>query len=255
MGTSPQVAADGSIVSINAGSIIRRAANGALAVVAGGGTSWGDGVPATDADLTGATALAFDPAGNLYVSIGGVYAIREVDLGGIITAITGAGPGPSAATAAPRPRPPSPVSALATDPAGNLFLAGGVSGNERVRRIDAGGTITTITGGLATPERASRTGRTPTVACSEYQGHTVRRIEGDGSKTTIAGTGNPGFSGDGGPASAAQLNRPHGLGLRPDRRPARRRPRRTTGCAASARPPCRAPPPRSPPGPAPTRRS
>jgi hypothetical protein len=193
-----------------------------LTLIAGRGVSQGDGGPAIDADLAGAAALAYDPAGNLYVS-SATYVIRKIDLGGIITTIAGtgtwavSGDGGAASAAAV-----GLVSALATDPAGNLFLAGGVSGNERVRRIDTGGTITTITGGLATPKGLAY-GPDAHLYVSEYQGHTVRRIEGDGSKTTIAGTGNPGFSGDGGPASAAQLNQPHGLAFAPDRRPARRR--------------------------------
>src|SRR2546423_7549488 len=46
---------------------------------------------------------------------------------------------------------------------------------------------------------------------AEAQGHRVRRVSPGGVITTIAGTGHAGFSGDGGPASAAQLNAPYGL--------------------------------------------
>jgi len=43
----------------------------------------------------------------------------------------------------------------------------------------------------------------------EYDGHAVRKITADGEITTIVGNGEPGFSGDGGPAIVARLNRPH----------------------------------------------
>ena len=43
----------------------------------------------------------------------------------------------------------------------------------------------------------------------ELSGHVVRRIDAKGLITTVAGNGAPGYSGDGGPAAKAQLNRPH----------------------------------------------
>jgi DNA-binding beta-propeller fold protein YncE len=46
---------------------------------------------------------------------------------------------------------------------------------------------------------------------ADAQGHRVRQVSRAGVIRTIAGTGQPGFSGDGGPASAAQLNSPYGL--------------------------------------------
>src|SRR4051812_19701377 len=46
---------------------------------------------------------------------------------------------------------------------------------------------------------------------ADTDGHRVRKINPAGIVATIAGTGAPGFSGDGGPASAAQLNLPYGL--------------------------------------------
>ena len=47
-------------------------------------------------------------------------------------------------------------------------------------------------------------------------GHRVRKIDSDGTITTVAGTGEPGFSGDGGPASEAELNRPFGVAVDAD---------------------------------------
>jgi DNA-binding beta-propeller fold protein YncE len=50
----------------------------------------------------------------------------------------------------------------------------------------------------------------------EMTGHRVRKIDADGNVTTVAGNGKPGFGGDGGPASAAQLNGPHNLAIAPN---------------------------------------
>ena len=52
----------------------------------------------------------------------------------------------------------------------------------------------------------------------EFEGHLVRRIDGKGIVTTVAGTGSAGFAGDGGPALQAQLNQPHEIQFGPDGR-------------------------------------
>ncbi|MCY0726055.1 hypothetical protein OVW19_30390, partial [Klebsiella pneumoniae] len=46
---------------------------------------------------------------------------------------------------------------------------------------------------------------------ADYQNHRIRKIAGDGTITTVAGNGTPGFSGDGGPATQASLFSPYGL--------------------------------------------
>lgn len=52
----------------------------------------------------------------------------------------------------------------------------------------------------------------------EYDGHVIRRIDAHGLITTVAGTGKPGFAGDGGPALKAELNQPHEIRFGPDGR-------------------------------------
>lgn len=47
----------------------------------------------------------------------------------------------------------------------------------------------------------------------EYDGHCIRRLTPEGRLVTVAGTGEPGYSGDNGPATAARLNQPHEIRL------------------------------------------
>src|SRR5207253_1077898 len=112
--------------------------------------------------------------------------------------------------------------AVAMDAEGNLFVAD--TYNHRIRKIDTDGIITTVAG---TGQAGSSGNGGPATAASLHvprgmakdpagnlyiaddDNHAVRRIDGDsGIITTIAGTGVAGFSGDGGPATAAKLNNP-----------------------------------------------
>ncbi len=62
--------------------------------------------------------------------------------------------------------------------------------------------------------KSVRTDKQGNIYVAEYSGHRVRRIDiATGIITTIAGTGNPGFSGDGGPATNANIDTPHDLAI------------------------------------------
>jgi DNA-binding beta-propeller fold protein YncE len=118
---------------------------------------------------------------------------------------------------------------IARGPDGALYACD--MGNHRVRRIDADGTITTVAGtgrggyagdgGAATAADLNepyevRFDRGGDLYFVEMKNHVVRRVERrTGTISTLAGTGKPGFSGDGGPASAAQLNQPHAIQFDP----------------------------------------
>jgi DNA-binding beta-propeller fold protein YncE len=104
------------------------------------------------------------------------------------------------------------------------------SANNRVRRIDRNGVITTVAGnglhgytgdgGLATKARLSDPyglafDAKGNLYIAEPDERVVRRVDSKGIITTFAGTGRLGFSGDGGPATKANLNNPFGIVLDP----------------------------------------
>jgi uncharacterized repeat protein (TIGR01451 family) len=203
--------------------------SGNLTVVAGNGGvgSSGDGGPAISA-ATNATRLALDGAGNIYFSDFDGHRVRRVDAStGIVTTVAGNGvPGYSGdggpAVAA---RLFFPLG-VALDAAGNLFIAD--SKNNRVRRIDAAtGTITTVagtgisgSGGNGGPATSATLSSPLAVAVDAgenifiSEGANVRRIDAaTGIISRYAGLTNFGFGGDGGPATAAQLNFPNGLAI------------------------------------------
>lgn len=121
--------------------------NGVITTIAGNGL-WGfsgDGGAATNAKLQYPQGLAIDPSGNLYIADSGNVRIRKVDANGIITTVAGngiagfEGDGGLAKNAQlyyPR--------GIALDSLGHLYIAD--TSNNRIRKVDTGGTITTVAG-------------------------------------------------------------------------------------------------------------
>ena len=124
--------------------------SGIITTVAGnftGGFS-GDGGPATSAQLYCPSGVDIDAAGNLYIADDLNHRIRKVDTSGIISTIAGDG----TRRLQRRQHPPAATAELnypndvVLDAAGNLYIAD--SDNNRIRKIDTAGLITTVAGGL-----------------------------------------------------------------------------------------------------------
>jgi trimeric autotransporter adhesin len=199
---------------------------GTITTLAGNGNYRfsGDGGPATSATLNGPVGVAVDAAGNL--SIADFYAsrIRRVSKGTISTVagngVAGfSGDGGPAASASIN----SPIG-VAFDSGGNLYLSD--TYNNRIREV-SGGTITTVAGngtpgfsGDGGPATSASLNQPRGVAIdsagklyfADYDNNRVRKLSG-GTITTVAGNGSAGFSGDGGPATAASLNGPYGVAV------------------------------------------
>ncbi len=223
---NPQgVAVDGAgnvYIADRSNSRIRRIdTGGMITTVAGTGARGygGDGGPAVGADLNWPFGIVLDRSGNLYIADSNNHRIRRVDTTGVINTIAGNGElgysGDGALAVHARLFQPS---GLAVDDAGNLYFAD--APNQSVRRVDANGTITTVAGGgydgdggpatLARLRQPSGVAVDPlgNLYIADSQNHRIRRVDTRGIISTIAGTGEAGYSGDGGPAVRAELHRP-----------------------------------------------
>ena len=119
--------------------------NGESSVFAGGGSTLGDGEPATQARLGRPVGLAFDKDGNLYIADLDNHRIRKVDTNGIITTVAGNGengfgPDNEPATTSSINGPQG----IAVDNQGNIYI--GDTNNHRIRKVNTSGIISTIAG-------------------------------------------------------------------------------------------------------------
>jgi streptogramin lyase len=202
---------------------IRRVApNGTITTIAGTGESGtaGDSGPATGAEFDSPVDVAVGPGGEIYVAEADGNRVRRIDANGRITTIAGTGVAGFAGDGGPAVRAEMNLPLALAVHGGDLYVAD--SDNGRVRRVDPNGTITTVAGngqddegdgGLATatsldgPDNIA-VGRDGTLYIADRLADRVRRVTPDGLITTVAGTGVPGFSGDGGPAAKAQVAGP-----------------------------------------------
>ena len=216
-------------------SVIRKVSPaGIITTVAGNGIPGfsGDGGPATAASLGNPSGVAVDAAGNLYVADTYNHRIRKVSPAGIITTVGGSGAtgvigggfsgdgGPATAASLWNP------GGVAVDAAGNIYVAD--TGSDRIRKVSPAGIITTVAGngdwgfsGDGGPATAASLGYPSGVAVdaagdiyvADVENNRIRKVSPAGIITTVAGNGFDGFSGDGGPATAASLGVPDGVAV------------------------------------------
>ncbi len=191
-------------------------AAGTISTIAGRGDFKfaGDGGPAVSAAHYAPYGLAFDQAGNLFISDTESHRIRRVNPAGLTTTIAGTGlrgysgdGGPGTSAMLYRPE------SVAVDPVGNVYIAD--TWNFRIRKISPDGRITTAAGRPPLPPAGLTLGLALDSAGQLYYnyGHQVARLNPGGGFSVVAGTGDAGFSGDGGPATAARLAAPYGVAV------------------------------------------
>ncbi len=233
------------------GVVVRVTPDGTATTIAGTGVAGfsGDGGPATAAQLNGPSGIALGPAiydGSIFIADSGNNRVRRVARDGTISTFAGTG-----SIIANLNLPPScsfsgdsgpAVSAQLCEPAQLVFdFAGGLYvsdyGNRRIRRIATDGNIVTIAGNGQSDPNASNPGSSGNAGppihatfygvggtvfdaagnlyVSESVGSVIRKISASGTVSTYAGTGQTGYSGDGGPATQAMLTHPGPLAIDP----------------------------------------
>ena len=203
---------------------------GIITTVAGIGVaeSSGDGGPAVEAGIRYPYDLVVDSASDLYILESG--RVRKVDGSGRITTVVGppATDEPTAPTEAHQLRLGKSVNALAIDAEDNLYVGGGDGKHFMVNRISPSGEVTRIAGtgrpgfsGDGGPAIDAALGWVYDLAVDpagnvyivDQDNNRIRMVDTNGVITTIAGTGEPGWSGDFGPATDARLDHPWGIAL------------------------------------------
>ena len=196
--------------------------DGTVAVVAGGGMKVllqpGDSGPATDVRLNNPTSVAIDAAGNLCIADYNNGRVRRVDPGGTLTNLAGA---------TEESRLVEPLQ-MTVDAAGNVLVT--QFGKNRVLEIRPDGVMVPVAGqtpggfdGDGGPALEAKLNQVyggvavdtaGNVFIADDGNHRIRKIDAvTGIITTIAGDGSAGFSGDGGPATEAQLNLPDDIAI------------------------------------------
>jgi len=208
------------------------AGSGVITTIVGNGTFGfsGDGGPASSALVNEPFGLATDASGNLFIADSGNNRIRKVSANGLITTVAGTGDGGGLTTFAGDGGPATSAwlnepSGVAVDASGNLFIAdsGVDGGNDRIRKVAVNGVITTVAGngvfrfsGDGGPASSAQLRQPSGVAVDAFgslfiadcDNKRIRKVSPSGLISTVVGNGNYGFSGDGGPATAASLRIP-----------------------------------------------
>ena len=197
----------------------------------------GDNGQAVNALLSFPQDVAVDAAGNVLIADTDNHRIRKVDLNGVITTIAGGNQGFAGDNGPATNARLSFPAALALDPAGQIYIVDG--GNQRIRKIDANGIITTFAGngqegfaGDGGPAFAASLDFGPVQRGTQVYGgvavdaagavyiadtfnNRIRVVDLNGVIKNFAGDGIGRLRGDGGPPGAAEIGSPTGVAVGP----------------------------------------
>lgn len=225
---------DGSILLTDSynHAILRIDQNGYLTRFAGTGARGrgGEGVKALESTFGFPCDVRLDSKGNIFVADRGNNRIRKITRDGLVTTVAGTGVPGYSGDGGPA------VNAQLNEPWGifldkddNLLIAD--TNNDVIRKVGSDGIIQTIAGngqegyeGDGGPARAAKLNSPQSLAIDaagrilvgDEHNDAIRVLELDGTIRTLVGSKGPGFSGDGGPASQAQIADPENLWVRKD---------------------------------------
>lgn len=188
----------------------------------------GDGGPATSAKISSPVGVTVDAAGDIVFADAGNNRIRKINTAGIISTIAGNGIAGYSGDGGPAIDASMNVPwGLVYDSAGNLYISD--RANNVIRRVDTAGIITTFAGngtagycgdgGPATqaclnfPRGVAFDSR-GTLYIADGMNHVVRAVTSRGIINTVAGNGQPGLTGDGGPATLAAIGSPRNVAVK-----------------------------------------
>jgi sugar lactone lactonase YvrE len=198
--------------------------DGIITTIAGNGTAGfsGDNGPALKASFNFPAGLCLDQLGNLYVADRNNHRIRRIDKSGIVTTVAGVGVPDMGGDGGPAVKAYlNYPSDLVCDGKGNLFISD--RSNNRIRRVDSHGMISTVVG-MGLPEFGGDFGpatgaflkypfgidldQKGNLYIADRGNNRIRKVDPQGIITTVAGDGTHFFGGDYGPATRASLAYP-----------------------------------------------
>lgn len=214
------------VVDGNAHNLRHINASGTITTIAGSGLEFpsGDGGPAAQAALGDPTTVTVDGVGNIIFADPGFSLVRRIDTSNVINTVAGTLAAKDDLDGALATSRGVTLVSIALDTQDQLY---GSTIDNRVIKIDSSGVIHVVAGtGIAGYSGDGGPATQATfqlnriaidaqnrVLVADAGNHRIRRIDTAGIVTTIAGTGTAGSTGDGGPATSAQLNTPRAVAL------------------------------------------
>jgi trimeric autotransporter adhesin len=202
------------------------AQSGIITTYAGSGSPGNVALATTEIFNTQAS-FALDGVGGLYVSVRYKHSVYHVTAAGQLHLTAGVGfPGYDNDGGMANSAALNEPLGLAVDSAGNLYIA--TSRSHRIRKVTPDGLITTIAGngnegysGDGGPAALAQLMDSDEIAVDsagnlyipDGRSYRIRKVTPDGLMTTVAGNGNEGYSGDGGPATSARIGKPFGIAI------------------------------------------